>query len=169
MIDHLGVQVANVEASLAFYLRTFAAIGLREEMRFQDGDFLVVGLSGADGIPHFWLSPAAGAECVGDVREILLAGDHALRRADQTLASRIFAEIGDQRTDGGFRLLARRLLISRRRSVINMIGDRLLRPLLDNGVHCVSRPRPNAELQNPFASAYIMDCWMDTINRRRQG
>ena len=34
MIDHLGVQVANVEASLAFYLQTFAAIGLREAMRF---------------------------------------------------------------------------------------------------------------------------------------
>jgi len=69
MIDHLGVQVANVEASLAFYLQTFAAIGLREEMRFQNGDFLVVGLSGADGIPHFWLSPAAGPE----TREIHVA------------------------------------------------------------------------------------------------
>lgn len=69
MIDHLGVQVANVEASVAFYLQTFAAIGLREEMRFQKGDFLVVGLSGPDGIPHFWLSPAAGQE----TREIHVA------------------------------------------------------------------------------------------------
>ncbi len=69
MIDHLGVQVADVEASLAVYLQTFAAIGLREEMRFQNGDFLVVGLSGADGIPHFWLSPAAGPEA----REIHVA------------------------------------------------------------------------------------------------
>jgi catechol 2,3-dioxygenase-like lactoylglutathione lyase family enzyme len=62
MIDHLGVQVANVEASLAFYLQTFAAIGLREAMRFPVGDSFVVGLSGADGIPGFWLSPAAGPE-----------------------------------------------------------------------------------------------------------
>lgn len=62
MIDHLGVQVANVEASLAFYLQTFAAIGLREAMRFPYGDSIVVGLSGADGIPGFWLSPAAGPE-----------------------------------------------------------------------------------------------------------
>ena len=62
MIDHLGVQVANVEASLAFYLQTFAAIGLREAMRFPAGDSFVVGLSGADGIPGFWLSPAAGPE-----------------------------------------------------------------------------------------------------------
>jgi catechol 2,3-dioxygenase-like lactoylglutathione lyase family enzyme len=69
MIDHLGVQVANVEASLAFYLQTFAAIGLREEMRFQNEDYLVVGLSGADGVPFFWLSPAAGPEA----REIHVA------------------------------------------------------------------------------------------------
>jgi catechol 2,3-dioxygenase-like lactoylglutathione lyase family enzyme len=62
MIDHLGVQVANVEASLAFYLQTFAAIGLREAMRFPYGDSIIVGLSGADGIPGFWLSPAAGPE-----------------------------------------------------------------------------------------------------------
>jgi len=60
MIDHLGVQVANVEASLAFYLQTFAAIGLREAMRFPVGDSFVVDLCGADGIPGFWLSPAAG-------------------------------------------------------------------------------------------------------------
>ena len=62
MIDHLGVQAANVEASLAFYLQTFAAIGLREAMRFPYRDSFVVGLCGADGTPGFWLSPAAGPE-----------------------------------------------------------------------------------------------------------
>ncbi len=62
MIDHIGVQVADVEASLAFYLRTFAPIGMREMMRFPLGDAFVVGLSGPDGIPDFWLSPAIGAE-----------------------------------------------------------------------------------------------------------
>jgi catechol 2,3-dioxygenase-like lactoylglutathione lyase family enzyme len=62
MIDHLGVQVADVEASLAFYLRVFAPIGMREAMRFPVGDGLVVGLAGPDGVPHFWLSPAMGAE-----------------------------------------------------------------------------------------------------------
>ena len=35
MIDHIGVQVADVEASLGFYLRTFAPIGMREAMRFR--------------------------------------------------------------------------------------------------------------------------------------
>ncbi len=67
MLDHLGVQVADVEASLAFYLRTFAPIGMREVVRFPVGDSSVVGLSGPDGVPDFWLSPAAGA---GETREL---------------------------------------------------------------------------------------------------
>ncbi len=58
MIDHLGVQVADVDASLAFYLRAFGPIGLREAMRFPVEDSFVVGLSGRDGVPGFWLSPA---------------------------------------------------------------------------------------------------------------
>jgi len=64
-----AVQVAEVEASLAFYLRTFAPIGMREVMRFPHGDTFVVGLSGPDGIPNFWLSPATGPEA----RELHLA------------------------------------------------------------------------------------------------
>jgi catechol 2,3-dioxygenase-like lactoylglutathione lyase family enzyme len=62
MIDHLGVQVADVEASLAFYLRVFEPIGMREDVRFPAGESIVVGLSGPDGIPHFWLAPATGVE-----------------------------------------------------------------------------------------------------------
>jgi catechol 2,3-dioxygenase-like lactoylglutathione lyase family enzyme len=69
MIDHLGIQVADVEASLAFYLHTFGPIGVREAMRFPDGDTIVVGLSGPDGVPHFWLSRAMGPEA----REIHVA------------------------------------------------------------------------------------------------
>lgn len=69
MLDHIGVQVADVEASLEFYLRTFAPIGIREAMRFPHRDSLVVGLSGPDGIPEFWLSPATGTE----TRELHLA------------------------------------------------------------------------------------------------
>ncbi len=69
MIDHIGVQVAEVDASLAFYLRTFASIGMREVMRFPHGDTFVVGLSGLDGIPSFWLSPSTGPEA----RELHLA------------------------------------------------------------------------------------------------
>jgi catechol 2,3-dioxygenase-like lactoylglutathione lyase family enzyme len=75
MMDHLGLQAADVEASARFYLEVFAPIGMREAMRFPadpagmvDADAtatahgIVVGLAGPDGIPKFWLSPAQGAE-----------------------------------------------------------------------------------------------------------
>jgi catechol 2,3-dioxygenase-like lactoylglutathione lyase family enzyme len=69
MIDHVGVQVADVEASLAFYLRAFAPIGIHEVLRFPHSAGFVVGLAGPDGNPDFWLSPAAGPE----TRELHLA------------------------------------------------------------------------------------------------
>jgi len=62
MLDHIGLQVQDVEASLAFYLRSFAAIGMREAMRFPYRDTIVVGLAGPDGIPSFWLGPPTGTE-----------------------------------------------------------------------------------------------------------
>ena len=62
MLDHLGVQVSDVEASLALYVRTFAGIGLQEVMRFPAGDTFVVGLADARGVPDFWFSPAGGPE-----------------------------------------------------------------------------------------------------------
>ncbi|MDX6393158.1 MAG: hypothetical protein QOJ73_4221 [Streptosporangiaceae bacterium] len=77
MIDHVGIQVADVETSLAFYLRTFEPIGIREVIRFPHGDTFVVGLSGTDGIPSFWLSQATGSEA----RELHLAFRAADRRA----------------------------------------------------------------------------------------
>ena len=62
MLDHIGLQARDVEASLAFYLRAFAAIGMREAMRFPAGDSIVAGLSGPDGTATFWLSPPTGNE-----------------------------------------------------------------------------------------------------------
>jgi catechol 2,3-dioxygenase-like lactoylglutathione lyase family enzyme len=69
MLDHIGVQAADVPAAVDFYTRVFAPIGMREVMRFPQGDTVVVGLAGPDGIPDFWLSPAAGPE----TREIHVA------------------------------------------------------------------------------------------------
>jgi catechol 2,3-dioxygenase-like lactoylglutathione lyase family enzyme len=59
MLDHLAIQVGDVQAAAAFYVRVFAPLGIREAMRFQRDEGLVVGLSGADGFPHFWLGPAS--------------------------------------------------------------------------------------------------------------
>jgi catechol 2,3-dioxygenase-like lactoylglutathione lyase family enzyme len=63
MIDHLGIQCADVEAALAFYTTAFAPIGLREAVRIPVPPSLVVGLATAvDGRPDLWLSPGPSAE-----------------------------------------------------------------------------------------------------------
>lgn len=76
MLDHVGVQVADVEASLALYLKVFSPLGMREVMRFPVGGSFVVGLGDGGGVPDFWLVPAPGAE----TREIHLA----FRAADRS-------------------------------------------------------------------------------------
>jgi len=62
MLDHIGLQVQDVEKSLDFYLSTFGAIGMHEVMRFPYGETIVVGLGGPDGQPVFWLGPPTGTE-----------------------------------------------------------------------------------------------------------
>ena len=57
MIDHLGLQCADADASAAFYLRVFAACGIREARRIDTPRGPVVGTSGPDGHPHLWFSP----------------------------------------------------------------------------------------------------------------
>ena len=62
MLDHIGLQVQDVEKSLDFYLSTFAAIGMHEVMRFPYGETIVVGLGGPEGQAVFWLGPPTGTE-----------------------------------------------------------------------------------------------------------
>jgi catechol 2,3-dioxygenase-like lactoylglutathione lyase family enzyme len=62
MLDHLGIQVGDVEGSLGLYLRVFAPMGMREAVRFPVGNSFVVGLAAGEGAPQFWLSPSTGAE-----------------------------------------------------------------------------------------------------------
>ena len=57
MIDHLSLQVRDVAAAAEFYLTVFAAAGVREAMRYDDGDGTVVGLCGPDGMPQLWFGP----------------------------------------------------------------------------------------------------------------
>ena len=51
MLDHIGLQARDVKASLDFYLSTFAAVGMREAIRFPHGDSFVVGLAGPTAYP----------------------------------------------------------------------------------------------------------------------
>lgn len=60
MLDHVALQVADVDAAADFYLRVFGALGFQEIMRYPRGDTSVVGLGGPDGFPHFWLGPLTG-------------------------------------------------------------------------------------------------------------
>jgi catechol 2,3-dioxygenase-like lactoylglutathione lyase family enzyme len=55
VIDHLALQVADVEAAAAFYADVFAACAVSEVMRFGSPDGFVVGLAGPDGFPRLWL------------------------------------------------------------------------------------------------------------------
>jgi catechol 2,3-dioxygenase-like lactoylglutathione lyase family enzyme len=55
VIDHLSLQVADVDAAASFYTRVFAPLGVREAMRHGSPDGEVVGLCGPDGYPHLWL------------------------------------------------------------------------------------------------------------------
>jgi catechol 2,3-dioxygenase-like lactoylglutathione lyase family enzyme len=55
VIDHLALQVADVEAAAAFYTDVFAACGVAEVMRFGTAHGFVVGLAGPDGSPRLWV------------------------------------------------------------------------------------------------------------------
>jgi catechol 2,3-dioxygenase-like lactoylglutathione lyase family enzyme len=69
MFDHIGLEVADVQASLEFYLTAFAPVGMREVVRIPTGDSFVVALATADGVPDFWLHQGDGTE----TRELHLA------------------------------------------------------------------------------------------------
>ena len=103
MIDHVGVQVADVPASVDFYLRCFGPLGMHEAARFPAGDTgivvgpagddaVVVGLAGRDGIPKFWLSPALGTEA-RELHIAFQAADRAEVEAVHTAALDAGAEI----------------------------------------------------------------------------
>jgi catechol 2,3-dioxygenase-like lactoylglutathione lyase family enzyme len=74
MIDHLGIQVADVDASVQFYSGVFAALGLAEGARFPTENGPVVGFTDSAGTMSFWLSPNVGG---GPSRE-----DHIAFAAD---------------------------------------------------------------------------------------
>ena len=54
MIDHIGIQVTDLDASVAFYTRALAPLGYVLVMRFEQ----VAGF-GVDGKPDFWIGKAA--------------------------------------------------------------------------------------------------------------
>jgi catechol 2,3-dioxygenase-like lactoylglutathione lyase family enzyme len=69
MLDHLALQVADVDAAATFYTRVFASCGVRELMRHDSPGGDVVGLCGPDSYPRLWL----GALVDDGVRPVHLA------------------------------------------------------------------------------------------------
>ena len=55
MLDHLGIQCADVAAAAAFYDTVFVPLGFRRVMDF--GEYIGYG---ADQKPDFWLGPNTG-------------------------------------------------------------------------------------------------------------
>jgi catechol 2,3-dioxygenase-like lactoylglutathione lyase family enzyme len=92
MIDHLGLQVADVETSLSFYLDAFAPIGIREMMRFPVDESFVVGLGAGDFAPDFWLSPAQRPDD-SELHVAFIAPDRAAVDAVHEAALRLGAEV----------------------------------------------------------------------------
>jgi catechol 2,3-dioxygenase-like lactoylglutathione lyase family enzyme len=93
VIDHLSLQVADVEVAAAFYTRVFAPLGVREAMRHGSPDGQVVGLCGPDGYPHLWL----GAQVDTGTRPVHLA----LRAPSREAVDRVFTLA----TDAGAEIL----------------------------------------------------------------
>jgi catechol 2,3-dioxygenase-like lactoylglutathione lyase family enzyme len=60
MIDHLGIQAADVDVSQAFYTEVFAPLGFRVASRFETPGGPVIGIAGRQGPPAFWVSPSPG-------------------------------------------------------------------------------------------------------------
>jgi catechol 2,3-dioxygenase-like lactoylglutathione lyase family enzyme len=85
MIDHLGLQCTDPDATLAFYLRVFAPCGLQEFRRIETPHGPVIGTSGPDGQPQLWFSPM---EAAGQ-RPVHLALAAPSREAVDAVAGRV--------------------------------------------------------------------------------
>jgi len=60
MLDHIAIQVSDVDAAADFYTRVFAPLAIREVLRFGEGPSAVVGFAGTDDRVQFWLGPGTG-------------------------------------------------------------------------------------------------------------
>ncbi|MEO7060303.1 MAG: VOC family protein [Lapillicoccus sp.] len=72
MFDHVGIQVADPDASARFYTTVFAPLGHVEKARFPTPGGPVIGIGGREEGAGFWVSPNER----GDTRE-----DHIAFRA----------------------------------------------------------------------------------------
>ena len=86
MFDHLSLQCDDLDASRRFYETVLTPLGIGVSMEFGD----VLGLSGQDGVPKFWLGKTTTG---GAQREIHLAFT-APNRATVDTVYRAVRELG---------------------------------------------------------------------------
>lgn len=91
MLDHISIQVADVDAATDFYLDAFGPLGFRQAMRYDSEQGSAVGLSGEDGFPHFWL----GSQVDQGSRPIHLAFTAPSREAVDQVHARVVARGGE--------------------------------------------------------------------------
>jgi catechol 2,3-dioxygenase-like lactoylglutathione lyase family enzyme len=87
MLDHLGIQCADVEASAAFYDAVLAPLGARRMMSFGD----VHGYGSHK--PDFWIGPLTGNDTSWEAHIAFTAPDRATVQAFVDAARAAGAEI----------------------------------------------------------------------------
>ena len=87
MLDHLGIQCADVAAAAAFYDTVFVPLGFRRLMEF--GEYIGYG---ADQKPDFWLGPNTGSG-FRESHIAFVASDRAAVRAFFDAAVKTGAEV----------------------------------------------------------------------------
>ena len=80
MLDHLAIQVADIEASAKFYDSVLAPLGYERVLDFGE----VVGF-GREGRPQFWLGPVTTK---GEAREVHVAFEAADREQGRRISRR---------------------------------------------------------------------------------
>ncbi|ASU85706.1 VOC family protein [Nocardiopsis gilva YIM 90087] len=87
MIDHISLQVANVQASASFYETLLAPLGARRLLEF--GDFVGFGTTR----PTFWLGPVTNEGVPRETHVAFAADDRAAVTAFHDAAVELGTEI----------------------------------------------------------------------------
>jgi catechol 2,3-dioxygenase-like lactoylglutathione lyase family enzyme len=89
MFDHLSLQCDDLDASRRFYERLLAPLGISVTMEFGD----VLGLSGSDGVPKFWLGKTTTGGAQREIHVAFGAPDRATVDTVYAAARELAAEV----------------------------------------------------------------------------
>ena len=95
MLDHVSLQVGDVDEAVRFYVAVLAPLGVAEVMRLPRGDSAVVALGGRSGGTRLWLGPVdeSGPATAREVHLAFTAASPAEVQTVHTAATAIGAQI----------------------------------------------------------------------------